>query len=146
MKPIGPILKKYIEDRKLKKADVAVMLGISPNYLSDLFAKKSMDAEKLEFYCNKLGINPNSFFETGNEAKTLNYSDIKDVSATANNGYAAVNIGDTAAVRLLEEKDKMIAEKDKRIDEKDKLIEEKERTIQILMAASGQRLGTDSGQ
>ena len=43
MKPVGPIIKRYIEDNKMVKTQVAKKLGISYNYLSTIFLKETID-------------------------------------------------------------------------------------------------------
>lgn len=136
MKPIGPIIKKYIEERGMKKGDIAKSVGITYNYLSTIFQKDSVDATMLEKLCVATGLHPMTFFETGDRGETAHYSDIH---ARTQIGNASVSIGDRALERILEEKDKLIAEKNR-------LIEEKERTIQILLAATSLRPGTESGQ
>lgn len=140
MKPIGPTIKKFVEESGIQKKEIADMLGISPSKLSSLFSKQTVYVDELEEYCIKLGIHPMSFFDMDEEGKTLNYSDIKDVKATTNIGNAAVNIGNGSTAN------KLLAEKELLIEEKNRLIEEKERTIQILMAAAGIKAGSDLGQ
>ena len=136
MKPVGPILKRYIEDNKMVKTKVAKKLGISYNYLSTIFLKESVDAGLLERFCVVLGLHPMTFFEYGKEGETVNYSDIR---AKANVGNAEVNINHNSA-----DHDRALADKERIIQEKNRLIEERERTIQILMAAAGLKLGTVS--
>lgn len=137
MKPIGPIIKKYIEDRKMVKGEVAKKVGITYNYLSTIFQKDTLDAAMLERLCVATGLNPMTFFECGKEGETVSYSDIK---AKANVGNAEVLINHNTA-----DIDRALADKERIIAEKNRLIEEKERTIQILLATSGLRPGTESG-
>lgn len=137
MKPIGPIIKKYIEDRKMVKGEVAKKVGITYNYLSTIFQKETLDAALLERLCVAIGLNPMTFFELGSEGETVSYSDIK---ARTHVGNAEVKINHNNT-----DFDRLLAEKERLIEEKNRLIEEKERTIQILIAASGLKLGTDSG-
>lgn len=134
MRPVGPILKRYIEEQGLKKVDVAEKLGITNNYLSTIFMKMSIDAELLERACRVLGLSPMTFFELEGNANIPTYSDINAKTVI---GTSSVQIrhGDMMNERI-------IAEKERIIEEKNKLIEEKERTIQILMAANGFRSET----
>ena len=134
MKPIGPIIKKYIEERGMKKGEVANAVGITYNYLSTIFQKNSVDATMLEKLCVATGLHPMTFFETGDKGETAHYSDIH---ACTQIGNASVSIGDSALERILEEKDKLIAEKNR-------LIEEKERTIRILLLQAGIDDGTNT--
>ena len=129
MKPIGPILKRYIEDNKMVKTQVAKKLGISYNYLSTIFLKESIDAGFLERICVVLGLHPMTFFEYGKEGETVSYSDIK---AKANVGNAEVNINHNSA-----DHDRALADKERIIEEKERLLQEKERTIRILMRQAG---------
>lgn len=134
MKPIGPILKKYIEEKKMVKGEVAKKVGITYNYLSTIFQKETLDATLLERLCVATGLNPMAFFDCGTDGETVRYSDIKAKTYTGN---AEVKInhnnGDTEALNAL-------------LKEKERIIEEKERTIQILLAASGLKTGSDSRQ
>lgn len=133
MKPIGPIIKKHIEENGLVKKDIAGTVGISYNYLSTIFNKTTIDAELLEKICVAIKLNPAVFFDVTPEMQSKQYSDI---SATTFVGNAAVQIGrDILTEKIIEEKERVIAEKDK-------LLEEKERTIQILL---DRKSGTDSG-
>lgn len=138
MKPIGPIIKKYIEERKMVKGEVAKKVGISYNYLSTIFQKETLDASLLERLCVVIGLNPMTFFEYGKEGETVSYSDIK---AKANVGNAEVKINHNTA-----DLDRALADKERIIEEKNRLIDEKERTIQILLATNGLRPGAESGQ
>ena len=129
MKPVGPIIKKYIEDRKMVKGEVAGKVGISYNYLSTIFQKESLDAELLERLCVATGLSPMTFFECGKDGETVSYSDIK---AKANVGNAEVNINHNSA-----DHDRALADKERIIEEKERLLQEKERTIRILMRQAG---------
>lgn len=117
MKPVGPIIKKFIEENQLKKMEVAKKVGISYNYLSTIFLKNSIDAELLERICFAINLNPTTFFETSEEMATRNYRDIK---ATTRVDNSTVSIVDGSLC-------------DKLLQEKERMIEEKERTIQILL-------------
>ena len=133
MKPIGPIIKKYIEDRKMVKGEVAKKVGITYNYLSTIFQKETLDAAMLERLCVATGLHPMTFFEYGKEGETVSYSDIK---AKANVGNAEVNINHNSA-----DQDRALADKERIIEEKERLLQEKERTIRILMRQAGMEDG-----
>ena len=123
MKHLGQLLKKHIETNNLKKRDVSATAGITSNYLSTLFNKESMDCELWEKLCLATGINPAVAFDVP-LSSSKNYSDI---SAQTVLGPATVNIG---------------AEQKTLLD----LLAEKERLIQVLLAASGIKIGTKSEQ
>lgn len=127
MRPVGPIIKKHIEDNGLKKGEVANIVGITYNYLSTIFNKSSIDADLLEKICVAIKLHPAVFFETTPEMQLKQFPDI---TASTFVGNAAVQIGGSLTEKLLEEKERLIREKDK-------LLEEKERMIQILLKASG---------
>ncbi len=133
MKPIGPILKRYIEDNKMVKTQVAKKVGISYNYLSTIFLKESIDAELLERICVATGLHPMTFYECGQEGETVSYSDIK---AKANVGNAEVKINHNSA-----DHERALADKERIIEEKERLLQEKERTIRILMRQAGMEDG-----
>ena len=123
MKHLGQLLKNHIEANNLKKRDISDAVGITSNYLSTLFNKETMDCELWEKLCRATGINPALAFdmpETGNKS----YSDIYAQTVL---GPATVTIG-TEQKTLLD------------------LLAEKERLIQVLLAASGLKIGTNSEQ
>ena len=122
MKHIGALIKNHIETNQLVKKNVAVAAGITPTYLSTLFNQKSMDCELFEKICHIIGMSPTIIFESpapGVQIKT-------DIKATTLIGDAAVNIGEAQGLNAL--------------------LAEKERLIQVLIAASGIKIGTDSEQ
>lgn len=123
MKHLGQLLKKHIETNNLKKRDVSAAAGITSNYLSTLFNKETMDCELWEKLCLATGINPAVAFDVP-LSSSKNYSDI---SAQTVLGPATVTIG---------------AEQKTLLD----LLAEKERLIQVLLAASGIKIGTKSEQ
>lgn len=141
MKPIGPTIKAFLRESELTQKQIAEELNIPTSQLSTLLQRPSMDADKFEKICRIIGMHPMTVFEYGEDegAQIVNVSDLKEVSGITNIGNAAVNIGDSAMVRIMKEKDKLI-------EEKNRLIEEKERTIRILMRQSGINDGTDLGQ
>ncbi|MDE6552331.1 MAG: helix-turn-helix domain-containing protein [Muribaculaceae bacterium] len=131
MKPIGPIIKRFLEENDITQIDLAKKIGKQPSYLSAMLQKSSMDAETYEKICQIIGMHPMTVFDyCGEDSKIVNVSDLKEVSGITNIGNAAVNIGDSALARVMKEKDKLI-------EEKNRLIEEKERTIRILMRQAG---------
>ena len=148
MKPIGPVIKAFLREKELTQKQLAEALSIPGSHLSSLLQKPTMDADKYDRICRVIGMHPMTVFEYGGEEgdRIVNVSDLKDVSGITNIGNASVNIGDSALAKILKEKEKLIEEKDKLIEEKNRLIEEKERTIQILLAATSLRPGTESGQ
>ena len=123
MKHLGQLLKKHIETNNLKKRDISNAVGITSNYLSTLFNKKSMDCELWEKLCSATGINPADAFEVP-VASNKSYSDIHAQTVL---GPATVTIGSEQKTLL-------------------DLLAEKERMIQILLAASGLKIGTKSEQ
>lgn len=123
MKHLGQLLKNHIETNNLKKRDVANAAGITYNYLSTVFNKESLDCGLWEKLCAASGLNPAIAFDIpvlGNKS----YSDIQAHTVV---GPATVMIG---------------AEQKPLLD----LLAEKERLIQVLMAASGLKIGTKTEQ
>lgn len=123
MKHLGQLLKNHIETNNLKKRDVANAAGITYNYLSTVFNKESLDCGLWEKLCAASGLNPAIAFDIpvlGNKS----YSDIQAHTVV---GPATVMIG---------------AEQKSLLD----LLAEKERLIQVLMAASGLKIGTKTEQ
>lgn len=123
MKHLGQLLKNHIEANNLKKRDISDAVGITSNYLSTLFNKETMDCALWEKLCRATGINPALAFDVP-EAGNKSYSDIYAQTVL---GPATVTIG-TEQKTLLD------------------LLAEKERLIQVLLAASGLKIGTNSEQ
>ena len=122
MKHAGELIKNHIETNKLVKKNVAESVGITPTYLSSLFKDESMDCALLEKICHTIGMNPAVVFDTPGAGAQM----LSDIKASTVIGPATVTIGETKALQ--------------------DLLAEKERLIQVLMATSGIKIGTESGQ
>jgi len=122
MKHAGELIKNHIEINKLVKKNVAGAVGITPTYLSTLFKEGSMDCELFERICHTIGMNPAIVFDSPASGVQM----LSDIKATTVIGPATVTIGETQALR--------------------ELLAEKERLIQVLIAASGIKIGTAPGQ
>lgn len=123
MKHLGQLLKNHIETNNLKKRDVANAAGITYNYLSTVFNKESLDCGLWEKLCAASGMNPAIAFDI----PVLGNKSYSDIQANTVVGPATVMIG---------------AEQKSLLD----LLAEKERLIQVLMAASGLKIGTKTEQ
>lgn len=124
MKHLGQLLKNHIEANGLKKRDVAISAGISPNYLSTIFKDSNdMPCSLWEKLCNATGLNPAIAFDS-TSGYVKNYSDIHAQTVV---GPATVNIA-TEQKALLD------------------LLAEKERLIQVLLATTDIKIGTKSEQ
>lgn len=122
MKHLGNLIKNHIETNRLVKKTVAEAAGVSPTYLSTLFNQDSMDCKLYEKICHAIGLSPAAGFDDGgNYGKMLS-----DISANTVIGPATVTIGENKALK--------------------ELLAEKERMIQVLLSASGIKIGTQSGQ
>lgn len=126
MKHLGETLKKFIEENELSKSEVAKRAGITRNYLSAIFKKRSLDADLLEKLCVATGLHPSEVFDLPDEM----VNSYKDIWAQTFLGNAQVHINANENLRDL-------------LAEKERIISEKERTIQILMQAAGM---SDTGQ
>lgn len=122
MKHAGELIKNHIETNKLVKKSVAESVGITPNYLSSLFKEKSMDCALFEKICHTIGLNPAVVFDSPGTGVQM----LSDIKATTVIGPATVTIGETKALQ--------------------DLLAEKERMIQVLIATSGLKIGTKTGQ
>lgn len=123
MKHLGQLLKDHIETNRLKKRDIANNAGITPNYLSTLFKDNDMDCSLWEKLCMAAGLDPACAFDVSTGGNK-NYSDIQANTVV---GPATVMIG---------------AQQKPLLD----LLAEKERLIQVLLAASGLKIGTKTEQ
>ena len=81
-----------------------------------------MDCALLEKICHTIGMNPAVVFDTPGAGAQM----LSDIKASTVIGPATVTIGETKALQ--------------------DLLAEKERLIQVLMATSGIKIGTESGQ
>lgn len=142
MKHIGKTLKAHIEREGLQKNLIAAQVGITPNYMSVIFGRPSLDAELLEKLCRATNLSPMSIFELPANGKV-----ISGVSAKTIIGDAAVNLGDNSLLSaLIEEKERTIAEKERVIEEKERIIAEKERIISLLSGQSSSGNETQTKQ
>lgn len=122
MKHVGQLLKKHIETNNIKKRDVANAVGISYNYLSTIFTRKSIDCELLEKLCKATGLSTGAFFDDGGGSTKV----LSDIHQQTLVGSPTISVNDPATLTAL--------------------VAEKERTIQILMAAKGFNNGTGTEQ
>lgn len=122
MKHAGELIKNHIETNKLVKKNVAESVGITPTYLSSLFKEASMDCALWEKICHTIGLNPAVVFDSPGPGVQM----LSDIKATTVIGPATVTIGETKALQ--------------------ELLAEKERMIQVLIATSGLKIGTITGQ
>lgn len=120
MKHLGKLIKNHIETNKLVKKTVAEEVGVSPTYLSTLFNQESMDCLLFEKICHAIGLHPAAGFDEPMPASKV----LSDIYAKTVIGPATVTIGETKALQ--------------------DLLAEKERMIQVLLAASGIKIGTKS--
>lgn len=122
MKHLGSLIKNHIEVNKLVKKTVAEEVGVSPTYLSTLFNQESMDCQLFEKICHAIGLHPAVGFDEPVPASKV----LSDIYAKTVIGPASVTIGETKALQ--------------------DLLAEKERMIQVLLAASGIKIGTKTEQ
>jgi len=120
MKHLGKLIKNHIETNKLVKKVVAEKVGISPTYLSTLFNEESMDCLLFEKICHTIHLHPAMGFDEPMPGSKV----LSDIKAETVIGPASVTIGETKALQ--------------------ELLAEKERMIQILLATSGIKIGTES--
>lgn len=122
MKHLGKLIKNHIETNKLVKKVVAEKVGISPTYLSTLFNEESMDCLLFEKICHAIKLHPATGFDEPLPGSKV----LSDIKAETVIGPATVTIGETKALQ--------------------DLLAEKERVIQILLATTGIKIGTETGQ
>jgi len=122
MKHLGKLIKNHIEANKLVKKMVAEKAGVSPTYLSTLFNQESMDCLLFEKICTVIGLAPAVAFDVPAPGSKV----LSDIKAETIIGPATVTIGETKALQ--------------------DLLAEKERMIQVLLATSGIKIGTETGQ
>lgn len=54
--PIGLVISQLIDEKRLRKKDLALRLGKGRQYIYDTFARKSMTYEELENWANALNV------------------------------------------------------------------------------------------
>lgn len=121
MKHIGKELYRIIDEKRLKKSDIAKQIDMDPSYFNQLMHRRSIDAEKLEEISKVIGISPCYFFDDWQLDK---YTIVEINNATVV-GDATVNIGYNAK-----------SLKDQLAD-KERIIAEKERLIKVLSIKAG---------
>lgn len=120
MKHLGRLIKNHIETNRLVKKTVAERVGVSPTYLSTLFNQETMDCLLFEKICNVIGLPPAVAFDEPTSGAKL----LSDTKAKTMIEPATATIGEAKALQ--------------------DLLAEKERMIQILLATSGIKIGTES--
>lgn len=87
--PIGLIISQLIDEKRLKKKDVAERLGKGRQYIYDTFARKTMTYEELENWANALEVSVE-------EIERRQKQEQKE-------GQSSFNSGDTSVMLLIEE-------------------------------------------
>ena len=132
---------KFLKDNKIRKQDIAVFLGVSKAFITQLSqGTRKLPEEKYSLIkaneawdCSALDVKDNSGI-------LINSSTISGDIHQDNRKYFSDSPDVLRAQieqleRLIEEKESRIAEKDKQIAEKDKQIAEKDKQIAALIAA-----------
>lgn len=117
MRDCGAIIEAEIVRKKVKRKLISEYAGMSPQNLSKVLKKKSIEAELLEKFCQYLGLDPMSFFDYRPEY-CISVQDIPNTGEPAQ--Y------DSSTNREVELLERLLEEKDARISDL-------ERTIQILL-------------
>lgn len=118
MRDCGTIIEKEINRKKVVRRDLSEFIGTSPQNLSKILRKDSMDAATLEKFCQYLDLDPADFFDFRPEYKKSGQS-VRDIDQQVIVGTAAVNISANEIElmeRLLKEKDARIAALEKTVD------------------------------
>lgn len=121
MKHFGSTLYKIIDDKRLKKKDIAEKAGLDPSHLSQLMNKEYFNPKLLERICFAIGISPGIMFDDWPDGKYT----IREINNSTIIGDATVNVGDNS--ENLKEL----------LKEKERIIEEKERFIKLLLRQNG---------
>lgn len=118
MRDCGAILEKEILRKRVLKKDLSEFIGTSPQNLSKLLRKDSLDVATLERFCQYLDLDPADFFDFRPEYTKRNVG-IVDVDQQTFLGSTAVNISNSEMElmkRLLDEKDARIASLERTIN------------------------------
>lgn len=110
MKNCGEIIEKALNAKRVKRRDFCEYLQMSPQNLSKILRKQSIDAELLENCCRYLQLNPADFFDF-RLGESAGSSKIGSIDQKVFVGEASVNLHDAEQILI----DKLIAEKDARI-------------------------------
>lgn len=134
MKHVGKELYNILRDRKIKKKDFAAQLGMSPENLSKIFKKESVDAERLGQIADLLNLPISHFFDGKSDA-------------TTNIGHKVIGQGNQLGDILLADHEDQLASLERKLEkaqvennflrqeiaDKKALLEEKERYINLLL-------------
>lgn len=118
MRDCGTIIESEINRKKVVRRDLSEFIGTSPQNLSKILRKDSMDATVLEKFCQYLNLDPADFFDFRPEYVRSGQS-VRDIDQQVILGTAAVNISANEIElmeRLLREKDARIAALEKTVD------------------------------
>lgn len=136
MNHFGKILKQHIENNHIVKGEVAKAVGITPNYLSTIYRKESIDASLMEKLCQATGLDISQIFELPTQTVNIQSGN----RAHTEIGDAVVSIsGDSNYKELLKEKDLRLAEMER-------TIRKMEQTIDVLLSNRESINGTDTEQ
>lgn len=110
MKNCGEIIEKALNQKRVKRKDFCEFLQMTPQNLSKILRKPSIDAELLENCCRYLELNPADFFDF-RLGEQSGGTKIGSIDQRVLVGDASVNFRDAEQMLM----DKLIAEKDARI-------------------------------
>ncbi|MBD5355724.1 MAG: helix-turn-helix transcriptional regulator [Bacteroides sp.] len=114
MKKCGEVIDQILTKRRIRRNELCAYLNISPQYMTKLLKKDSLDAEMLERICQYLEIDPADFFDyrPNDNNKPMSISSV-DQKVWASDTH--VNMHGTSSISSIELLNLLIKEKDARI-------------------------------
>lgn len=106
MKNCGELIEKTLNAKRVKRRDFCEFIGMTPQNLTKMLRKSSLDAELLENCCRYLGLDPASFFDF--RPSSEGGVSVGSIEQNVGVGDAQVNFRDGMFEKLLAEKDARI--------------------------------------
>lgn len=121
MKHIGETLRKEIDRRGLRQAEVARRYGCHRSNLQYFLRQETLDVHKYDKLCKAIGCSPMIAFDDCGCHTGITIGDITQ----NNNGVASVNVNESTIkmmAALIETKDRLNMELTERLNDKEKII------------------------
>ena len=135
MKHCGQLIERILDDKQIKKKDLAKGIGVAPQRIAKLLLEPTIDCKLLEDICKYFEIAPTDFFDYNpNSDESIGMN--TDIKQNVGIGHAEVNMSDS---RLI---DKLLATYDARIEGYEAQIRSLESTVSVLRSLLSGKIDT----